>query len=199
MKAITSVAILALFSLGVVTTAAAQQPSIEATSQPAVAALRAIARTIRECPETVQLESRWGKGPLEIDRFYFGPPKNVVWDVAPSKSVRAPYAGFIEFSVSYYFWVPPETRDKYDRKYPGLLRDLRTPDFKRRYEYDVGPEGLELIRALSRREGQASVGNGDHISTEWADSPKVEVQGNSGVCWDNAARKSQTVSDKGKQ
>ena len=143
-------------------------------SQAAVDALRALARTIKECPETVDLESRWGKGSGEISRLYFGAPKNVVWDVTPSESARSPYLGYVEFSVSHYFWVPKENQDKFDRKYPGLYADsLGMPDLKFRYEFDVGPSGLELTRVLAR---QAT-------KTEWEDSIKRNT------CWDSAARR----------
>jgi len=143
-------------------------------SQAAVDALRALARTIKECPETVDLESRWGKGSGEISRLYFGAPKNVVWDIARSESARSPYMGYIEFSVAHYFWVPKESQDKFERKYPGLYADfLGMPDIKFRYEFDVGPSGLELTKALDRQANK----------TEWVDSIKKAT------CWDAAARR----------
>jgi hypothetical protein len=58
--------LLALADVGV----AQQGVRIEPSSGPAVNKLREIARTIRECPEAVDLETRWGKEPLEILRLY---------------------------------------------------------------------------------------------------------------------------------
>jgi hypothetical protein len=144
------------------------------SSQAAVDALRDLARKIKECPETIELESRWGKGSQEIERFYLGPPKNVVWDEARSESVRSPYMGYIEFSVSHYFWVPKEAIDKFDRQHPGMYAgSLGMPDLKFRYEFNVGPIGLELTRALVR----------PATKTEWADFATRAT------CWDTAARR----------
>jgi hypothetical protein len=99
----------------------------------------------------------------------------VVWDVAPSKTVRSPYAGYIEFSTSHYFWTPPETSAKYDRLYPGARMEAAShlKAWKFRYEFDVGPEGLELIRSLSRSAD----------ASDWGDFRMKDV------CWENAARK----------
>jgi len=162
---------------------AQQGATIEANSQPAVNKLREVARTIRECPEAIETETKWGKGPLEISRLYIGPPKNVVWDVVPSKTVRSPYAGYIEFSTSHYVWVPPETSAKYERQHPGFRAEaaIRLKDWKLRYEFDVGPGGVEITRALSRLAD----------ASDWGDFSKRDI------CWDNAARKGQTV-DKAK-
>ena len=151
------------------------QQSVEPSSQPAVDAIRELARTIGECPEAIDFESRWGKGQLEIIRWYIGPPNNVVWDVAPSNTVRSPYMGYIEFSTSHFMWVPPETVAKYDRAYPGLRMEaiIHATGWKFRYEFDVGPVGVELTRALSRMAD----------AKEWKDPLKRNI------CWDNAARK----------
>ena len=175
----------AAFSNGQVgqsTTLSSGPQSIERGSQPAVDAMREIARTIRECPEAIDIENRWGKGPLEIDRWYMGPPKNVVWDVVPNNTVRSPYMGYIEFSISHHLWVPPETVAKYDRTYPGLRTEamVRFKDWKLRYEFDIGPAGVELTRALSR---QAD-------AKDWSDSSKRDM------CWDNVARKGWTPEKK---
>src|ERR1039458_2493208 len=128
---------------------------IDPNSQPAVDALRAIARTISQCPEALDFEHRWGKGPLEIDQWYYGSPRNVIWDVVPSGSVRAPYLGYIEFATYYELRVPRETTDRYERQFPGLLAkanyEAGGSSPKWRYEFDVGPEGIELTRALVSR------------------------------------------------
>ena len=167
---------------GQTTTPSSGPQSVKRGSQPAVDAMREIARTIRECPEAIDLEHRWGKGPLEIDRLYMGPPNNVVWDVEPSNTVRSPYMGYIEFSIRQHLWVPPETVAKYDRTYPGLRTEaaVRFKDWKLRYEFDVKPAGVELTRALAR---QAD-------AKDWSDSSKRDI------CWDNVARKGWTPEKK---
>jgi hypothetical protein len=143
-----------------------------------VDALRTVARVIKECPEVVDLETKWGKRPGEIDRLYFGAPKNVIWDVLRSGSARSPYMGYIEFSVSHHFWVPKERLDKFESEHPGLYAaEMGLPDWKLRYEFDIGPDGLELTRLLVRQANE----------TEWLDSPKRDV------CWEIAARKGQTA------
>src|SRR5713101_2691901 len=75
------------------------QVQIDAKSQPAVTQLGAVAHAVKECPHQLESERQWGKKPIEIERWYIGPPQNVVWDVVPGSSVRAPYLGFIEFSL----------------------------------------------------------------------------------------------------
>jgi hypothetical protein len=168
-----------LLLLILATFCSAQQPSVESaesppqiqpSSQPAVDTLRVIARLIRECSAALDRETKWGKGRLEVERWFFGPPKNVVWDIIPGKTVRAPYAGFIEFSVSHYFQVPPESQEKYDRQLHLVPVDLG--DYNFRYEFDVGPQGAELTRVLRRFE----------TASRWMDFDKRDV------CWDNAAR-----------
>src|SRR5665213_199832 len=139
---------------------------IEATSKPAVDSLRAIARIIGLCPEVVEKETRWGKGPLEIDRQYIGPAGNVIWDVVPSTSVRSPYMGYIEFSVSHRWWVPPESEAKYDRLHPYAVHLFDFWQRTFRYEFDVGPDGLELTRALYRESGRTAL---------WSDLQKADV------------------------
>ena len=156
--------------------------SIEPSSQPAVDAMRELVRTIKDCPQAIDFESRWGKEPLAITRWYIGSPKNVVWDVVRSNTVRSPYVGYIEFSTSHYLWVPPETAAKYDRTHPGLRTEaaIRAKDWKFRYEFDVGPAGVELTRALSRTVD----------AKDWNDFSKRDV------CWDNVARKGWTPAKK---
>lgn len=146
----------------------------------AVSTLRRMAKQIQECPQFVDRESRWGKKPNEIERWYYGPPKNVVWDAVPSKTpVRSPFEAYVEFSVSHFQWIPPEVKDKYEKAIH--LPDPFLGDFKIRYEFDVGPAGVEFSRALKRFE----------TSTRWADlDPHREI------CWDKILRTPQPVIDK---
>jgi hypothetical protein len=153
--------------------------SIDPLSKPAVDVLRAMARTISECPDAVDSEDRWGKQPLEIDQWYWGLPRNVIWDVMNGTSIRAPYLGYIEFTTYRGLRVPQETQAEYDRKFPGRLSEANAKaggSVKWRYEFDVGPDGIRLARAL--------IGGLNKLTNpEWSD---LETLRN--VCWDNAAR-----------
>jgi hypothetical protein len=141
-----------LLALSLVQISAAQQPEpqpvakIDAGSQASVDALRAVTRAISECPEGLGSEIRWGPGPLEFNQWSSGPPIDVVWDVVPSRSARAPYLGYVEFFTHVGLRFPQETEAKYDRKFPGLRLKATAElsrNWKYRYEYDVGPEGLK--------------------------------------------------------
>lgn len=141
-------------------------PKIDDSSQPAVKALAEIARQIKECSRELSGERQWGKKKSEIVRWYIGPPMNVVWDVVPSTSVRSPYAGYIDFSLEYTQWIPEEVRDRYKDEF-GLdyLLTSQGP-IKHRYEFDVGPSGLELTRLLIRGKDGSSVDE-HHDETCW--------------------------------
>ena len=152
-------------------------PKIDATSQPAVATLRSIAGVIKWCAETHSETDKWGKGPQEISRLVFTPPTNVVWDVAASESVRSPFTGYIQFSTHFYVWVPRETLDKYEHKHPGFHEGV---DTEYRYEFDVGPEGLELTRVLDR-DSKAGEAN-------WSAWSAASIKATSGTCWDKIIR-----------
>ena len=155
----------------------APQLQIDPKSQPAVSQLAAIAHAIKECPEALSSERKWGKKPTEIERWYIGPPQNVVWDVTQVASVRAPYTGYIEFSLKYRQWIPDEVREKYDTDPFGLniLLVLQGP-IKHRYEFDLGPGGLDLTRML--------VGN----KLDGDDRPDD-------TCWQKAARNAHATAD----
>ena len=150
-------------------------PNIDPGSQPAVNQLAAIARTIKECPRALSSEKKWGKRAEEIERWYVGPPQNVVWDVLPSTSVRSPYLGYIEFSLRYEQSVPDEAKDKFVGSAGDLLLLSQGP-VKHRYEFDLGPSGLELTRMLY----------GNKAATD--ESPDDS-------CWQKAARDLQGVSN----
>jgi hypothetical protein len=181
---VAGVLILALAQIGGAQEDQAQKVplKIEASSQPAVATLRAIARALGACPPTVDDETKWGKEPWDISQMMDGPPTNVVWDVAPSQSVRSPYAGYIEFSAYYRFSVQPENRDNFERKRPKAYSALLMggKDWKYRYEFDLGPEGVELVRSLDRGLDQ----------TQWRDIRKRNP------CWQNALRNTLAKSEK---
>jgi serine protease Do len=164
----------------------AQQSQAQETdwqaSQPAVEALRAIAETIRSCPQFSSDKDQWGKRATEFRQYRAGPPRNVVWDIAPRDSVRAPYSGFVEFTIAFSVYIPLESFAKFMREHSGLysvFQSVKPQEY--RYEFDVGPSGLVLTKVLSRDEGQ----------TDWQSGELPNY------CWGQAARISQSASDKG--
>jgi len=162
----------------------AQAPTkIDPGSQPAANQLAAIARTIKECPRALSREKKWGKQAEEIERWYVGPPQNVTWDVVPGSSVRSPYVGYIEFSLGWDYWVADEMKDKFRRSEASSAAELlKTQEdvhpMKYRYEFDLGPNGLELTKMLRGRDP----GN-------WVDERPDDT------CWQKAARVVQRMSN----
>jgi hypothetical protein len=142
--------------------------------QSAVRILRAMTKDIQGCPEALVSESKWGKKPNEIEQWLYGPPKNVIWNAGKSTTpVRSPYEAYIEFSVSYFKRVPPETRDKYEQSLHMVSPFLG--DWKIRYEFDVSDDDVTMTKALKRFE----------TSSKWSDLDR-----NTNFCWDNIPRKS---------
>jgi len=152
-------------------------PKIDIASEPAVEALRATVRAIKQCPKVTHAEFRWGKGATEISRTLVGPPQNVTWDVKPSNSVRAPYVGYVELTTPWDFFVPPDSFSKFTRKYPGWVeKEYAQKPREWRYEFDIGPDGLELTKTFYRDDKQG----------DWKPGPAA-------YCWGDAAMKGQTV------
>jgi hypothetical protein len=127
---------------------------VEESSQAAVDRLRSIARIIKACPGA--------ESTTVFGTAFEGPPLNLIWDVKPGSSVRAPYAGYIEFVLARYFAVAASSDQCLKCKGPteycihicDIIRNLEadTKSVRYRYEFDLGPDGLELARALSRPE-----------------------------------------------
>jgi hypothetical protein len=156
---------------------------ISEDSEPAVETLRTIAQRIGECPKVLDFESQWGRKKDEIEQFYQEPPVNLVWDVVAGSSVRARYMGYVEFTVTEDDWVPESAERRFwkitlaDPLKLAVHNQIVGP-WHYRYEYDLGPDGLQLTRALKR----------NRTTGEW-----VEATGDSlaKYCWNTAARDSQ--------
>jgi len=58
--------------------------------------MREIVNAIKQCPEQ---ESSSFEDQCKTYYSYLGPPTNVDWDVLPSKTVRSPFQGVIEFAL----------------------------------------------------------------------------------------------------
>lgn len=153
------------------------------TSQPAVLALRTIASKVKECRREMAFEMENTNGPLARAQLYQGSPANVLWDVTRSGSVRSPFTGYIEFSIPQELSVPPDVMQKWGREAADLYAKMVAtpqPTLKYRYEFDLGPHGLQLARMLLRSEDQ----------TGWKDAAtKAET------CWQRAAQSGQTTSE----
>jgi len=153
-----------------------------ASSRPAIEALRELSQSIKACPQASLSEYKWGKGATEIYQVRGGPPENVIWDASPSDSARAPYSGYIQFIVRWALWVPPDSLTKFIRKFPALWEAFQQhlKPIEYRYEFDVGPDRLELVKIFSRNENE----------TEWktAELPNW--------CWGHAARNIQTRAER---
>lgn len=151
---------------------------IDPQSQPAVEQIAAVTRAIKQCPRQMSSEKQWGKKPNEIERWYIGPPQNVVWDVVQSNSIRSPYVGYIEFSLPEDYWVPDEVKDKFEKTEESSSAELAHAlggPMKHRYEFDLGPKGLELTKMLH--------GN----KTEMVDDRPDDT------CWQKAARNAESI------
>lgn len=124
--------------------------------------LRAIARTIKECPRVADFKDTGG------GTIYNGPPSNVVWDVKPSGSVRAPYLGFVEFFLPREFSASERVCAKNPR-YCAEITNATKP-YRYRFEFDLGPDGLESTRLLVKSESDK----------EWTDARPDDS------CWQKA-------------
>jgi hypothetical protein len=147
----------AFFSLG--SFSAGQE---DPAKQKAIDQLRQIANSIKQCPE----QKTTYQDECKTHNSHVGPPANVEWDVVPSKTVRSPFQGFIEFTL-------PSRSEGIDQ--PNLSKAARQKCVDRetlmtqaeassladevkngpkwrdghyRYEFDLGAAAPELIKML---------------------------------------------------
>jgi hypothetical protein len=148
-------------------------PKIDGKSQAAVDQLRAIVKEVKRCPKVILHESKGRKGPFAGMRIYEGPTLNVEWDVGESKSIRSPYQGYVEAHIAWEFWLPTDVYDKYSDKMGLEYKKMfigPQPPMVCKYEFDLGPNGLELYRSFCRSSGETELK--DHKLTDG--------------CWDQA-------------
>jgi hypothetical protein len=121
----------------------------------AVADMRRIANAMKECPEELQYQN-------ECAVHYIGPPSNVEWDVVPSKTVRSPFQGVLEFtlpmrsqdvdSAKQSKRVHQKCLDMASAAASALTEEMREgPKWREghyRYEFDLGADGPELVKML---------------------------------------------------
>jgi len=159
----------------------------------AVAALRAIAETIKACPRITEFDGskdiEESKGPLSQFRLYHGPPFGVVWGI----SDETPFQGYVQFSLPRKLWAPPEVRraDEAADFYATMAKDM--PPLEYKYEFHVRRNTLQLdvirVRTVNTQ--------------EWRQAPAIETAcsplGCAPVCWQSAAQSNQRLSRVGKR
>lgn len=119
-----------------------------ATKQRAVAQMRKIAEAIRECSEEMRYQAPYGV-------YYWGPPLNLTWDVFPSKTVRSPFQGFVDFTLQHRSVESDAAKhsEKLHEEYVQLTTieaayGSSSVRYHLRYEFDLGPESPVLTRIL---------------------------------------------------
>jgi hypothetical protein len=143
-------------------------PEMDEQTKAQVKKLHAISDTIKTCPRQAEYPDT-GNG-----TFYDGPPSNVIWDRKPNSSVRAPYMGYIEFFLPREF----SASKKYCAKNAELCAQMMLiPSFQYRFEFDLGPDGLELMKLLAKKKEDK----------EWSDV-QPSAAGLANTCWLKAAQ-----------
>ncbi len=150
-------------------------PGMDERTKARVKQLRAISDAIKACPSK---EETLDTGNA---KFIYGPPSNVTWDVKANPSIRAPYLGYIEFSVSRDF----SASKKYCAQHSELCaRMLLQSSVPLRFEFDLGPDGLELMKILAKNKDKDE-------DKDWNDiKPNAAVL--SDTCWLKAAHAGET-------
>jgi hypothetical protein len=134
----------------------------DSAKQKAIEQMRRIANAMKQCPA----EKSSFQDECQVYTSHLGPPTNVEWDVVPSKSVRAPYLGIIEFTVpnrrerTDVANLPKKLQRKCaDRKDAMASQELQIDaqamregpmwkDGHYRFEFDVGLSKPELVKML---------------------------------------------------
>lgn len=130
--------------------------------------LRSISEAIKACPKVAQFPDK-GSGAI-----YAGPPSNVTCDVEHKSSARAPYVGYIEFFLPREF----SASKKYCAKHEYFCAQMMLiPSFQYRFEFDLGPGGLEVTKTLAK----------SRENKDWTDVPSTSADLNES-CWLKAAR-----------
>jgi len=156
----------------------------DAVKEKAIAQMRRIANAMKECPEQIQYQN-------ECALHYIGPPSNLEWDVVPSKSVRSPFQGVIEFTLPMRVQdVDPSKQSKKVRQSCQEMATLAatSPEAKalasrwreghHRYEFDLGNDAPELVKRL-----WVAKDKDNNIVTSAADDDHY--------CWTNVAREAE--------
>src|SRR5690242_7778631 len=132
----------------------------EPAKQKAIEQMRQIANAVKQCP--AQKTHLGQNDSCQVATYFIGPPANVEWDVLPSKTVRSPFQGILEFTLPSYATYVDRTDlsgkdhqkcvDKASRMARLGLQSLpektATHEGHRRYEFDLGSGAPELVKML---------------------------------------------------
>ena len=147
----------------------------EPAKETAMNQMRQIVEAIKKCPEEIDEQ-----GEYWVD--YDGPPYNVEWDILPSKGVRSPFQGWVEFTLSRRSQETEKKRSgKLHEEYMDHATQLRiafpfrNPTF--RYEFALGSDSPELVKMLRFSQNPLN-----------ADTAKPVSVAPDRTCWQNAAR-----------
>jgi hypothetical protein len=134
--------------------------------QKAIDQMRQIANAMKQCPEQ---ETNTFQDKCHVRHSaYAGPPTNLEWDVVPSKTVRSPFQGIVEFtlpsrqeSINPPNQTQKAAQDCYEATHylgdPATLLKMaeeereKGPEWREghyRYEFDVGSDAPELVKML---------------------------------------------------
>jgi hypothetical protein len=154
--------------------------------------MRKIANAVKQC--AVQKTRISKDDDCQVASSNVGPPMNVEWDVLPSKTVRSPFQGILEFTLPIYStFVDRDDLSAKDHQKcvdkaarlakMGLqpLPEKSAPvETYRRYEFDLGPGAAELVKMLE-------VSKGKNTAT-WV------APDDANACWVKAAKAGGTAS-----
>jgi len=158
----------------------ASKGQTDTTKDKAISQMRRIADTMKQCHEEIEYRT-----PCATN--YIGPPTNLDWNVLPSKTVRSPFQGIVEFVLPIRSEAvdPSKQAQKVQQDCQQMAalaaageRDSPAPawrDGHYRYEFDLGSDPPELVKRLwivknKDNNEVISAANDDHY------------------CWTNAAR-----------
>jgi len=134
----------------------------DAPKQKAIEQMRQIAAAVKQCPA----HKSSSQDDCKVHIYYLGPPTNVEWDVVPSKTVRSPFQGILEFSLpsgstdtnqvnlSKKDQQKCANKDLFDARIEAPISDAiikeepKWHDGHYRYEFDLGSGTPELIKML---------------------------------------------------
>lgn len=160
----------------------------DVVKEKAIGQMRHIANAIKECPEQIQYQN-------ECAVHYIGPPENLEWDVVPSKSVRSPFQGILEFTLPMRSEnVDPSKQSKKVRQSCQEMAALAAStngnsaasqwrEGHYRYEFDLGSGTPELVKRL-----WVAKDKDNNIVTSAANDEHY--------CWTNTARETEKPSQK---
>jgi hypothetical protein len=137
--------------------------------QKAIEQMRKIANAVKQCP--VQKTRISKDDDCQVASSNIGPPMNVEWDVLPSKTVRSPFEGILEFTLPVYSTfidrddLSAKDHQKCVDKAARLAKMGLQPlpektvpvELLRRYEFDLGPGAPELVKMLEVSKGSKTV------------------------------------------